>query len=185
MGCFHDVRVIKEDGREIPSYYPIPPRQKLTTVEMLWKHYIPTCSYVYRKKSFNADYFTITDNLISGDRYLELYNTFFGYIEYIPKVMASHIKHELGLSTSSSLRAYKYRVNNFIALYKGLASDARRLKKNEKLFYPKLSTSYAYGTISHIKHFQLVHALRYSMLSVKYLLAAPTEFIKQKLLKKY
>jgi glycosyltransferase involved in cell wall biosynthesis len=49
--CFHDVSVLNETQDE-DYKYPIPSKEKLLFQDILLKHYIPTCSVLYRNSLF-------------------------------------------------------------------------------------------------------------------------------------
>lgn len=92
--CFHPVRVTHEDGSQEDFTYPdVEDEEWYTTEELVSINYIPTCSVLYRRVSYD----NYPKNVSPGDWFFHLYHALHGKIKYMDEIMAVYRKHDKGL----------------------------------------------------------------------------------------
>ena len=110
--CFHDVSVLNETINQ-DYVYPFPPRKKLSFQDILLKHYIPTCSVVYRNSFFPSPIPKWWYNCKMLDLPLELTLATQGPIYFFPDKMAVYRQNSNSLTKNTQQietgrNAYKY-----------------------------------------------------------------------------
>lgn len=112
-GCFHPVKVIRENGEHKDSIYPSKKKMRwkkfVTKDDLLKTNYIQTNSVVYRWAFLDKDikdYFP--DNVLPGDLYLHLLHAQYGNIAFLPDVMAVYRKQPGGIWFNPDERILKY-----------------------------------------------------------------------------
>jgi glycosyltransferase involved in cell wall biosynthesis len=103
--CFHNTKVIHEDGSREPSLFNINQKEVTTFDDLARGNYIMTPSCVYRNRLFGdfPDWFFKSK---IGDWPLHLLNAQYGKIKYLDEVMAVYSVHGGGVW---SLKDWKYR----------------------------------------------------------------------------
>lgn len=100
--CFHNVRMVYEDGsKETENWLP-PNQREVSTIEHLFlDNFIPTCSVVFRRGLFDElpDWFF---TLGMGDWPIHILNAQHGKIGYLNEVMATYRVHHGGAWSSRS-----------------------------------------------------------------------------------
>jgi glycosyltransferase involved in cell wall biosynthesis len=122
--CFHSVEITlanKNDNYE----YPIPSSDILHLKDILQKHYIPTCSLVFRNGLFPKGLPEWMINSISGDIPLEILLASKGKTKYFSKKMACYRRNEGGISLSQIQIAKMH--SGYIYMYSKLASELTSL----------------------------------------------------------
>jgi len=97
--------------------YPIPIKNTLTLKDLAFKHYIPTCSLVFRADAMPNPIPNWFANLPMGDIPLELMIASKGFTIYFSESMAVHMKHDNSLTANKKRRlngraSYLYLYNN-------------------------------------------------------------------------
>lgn len=110
--CFHDVSVLNETISQ-DYEYPFPPRKKLSFQDILLKHYIPTCSVMYRNSFFPSPIPKWWYNCKMLDLPLELTLATQGPIYFFPDKMAIYRQNSNSLTKNSQQiktgrNAYKF-----------------------------------------------------------------------------
>src|SRR5690606_14491808 len=94
-GCFHSVEIKDEFFNKLNNYYPTRSNQLISTVQMIWDHYVPTCSLLFRTKILNnIDFQNAPNGILGFDRFLELQISMFGSFYFIDQIMGVHVKHK-------------------------------------------------------------------------------------------
>lgn len=114
---FHDVKIASDFSSIVKQFYK-PQKDTLYFRDILFKHYIPTCSLVFRKSMLEDPLPKWFDNAIVGDIPLELILANKGPAKYFNIPMGIYRKHSGGLTMDKS-RAKLVR-SGFINLYKNL-----------------------------------------------------------------
>ena len=97
--CFHSVEITLANKND--NYvYPIPSSDILHLKDILRKHYIPTCSLVFRNGFFPKGLPKWMHKSISGDIPLEILLASKGKTKYFPQKMACYRRHEGGITQS-------------------------------------------------------------------------------------
>ena len=120
--CFHSVEITlanKNDNYD----YPIPSSDILHLKDILQKHYIPTCSLVFRNGLFPKGLPEWMINSISGDIPLEILLASKGKTKYFSKKMSCYRRNEGGISLSQ-IQIAKMQ-SGYIYMYSKLASEIR------------------------------------------------------------
>jgi glycosyltransferase involved in cell wall biosynthesis len=94
--CFHAVNVIGEISEGFS--YSVPNKTDLTFRDLLMRHYIPTCSLVFRKDAMPNPLPSWYHRSRIGDIPLELMVADKGLTKYFPEVMATYRKHGGGIT---------------------------------------------------------------------------------------
>lgn len=97
--CFHKVH-ISQINKNDNYAYPIPENSILYLKDIIRKHYIPTCSLVFRNNSFEGGYPRWLYKSISGDIPLEILLSSKGKTKFIPLEMACYRRNVGGISQS-------------------------------------------------------------------------------------
>lgn len=95
--CFHNVEY-RYETKNTPSILGLNSDEPETTTSIdlaLRNNYIPSCSVVYRN-NYSEDFFNMIPHIKIGDWFLHLYNSQFGKIKYISKVMGVYRIHKAG-----------------------------------------------------------------------------------------
>jgi glycosyltransferase involved in cell wall biosynthesis len=94
--CFHNVRVIYQDGSRPPRDYSPPHQKEISTIrDLLISNFVPTCSTMFRRDK--AEYPDWLFSLKMGDWPFHILNARHGKIGYIGQVMAVYRIHAGGL----------------------------------------------------------------------------------------
>ena len=115
--CFHSV-MIKNSNLQYSYHFSIPSKSTLTIIDVILKHYIPTCSLVFRRNCLPNSFPNWFQFSIVGDIPLEILLANNGEVKYIENEMATYRKHDHGI-TSNSDHQFRSR-SGFIKLYKNL-----------------------------------------------------------------
>jgi glycosyltransferase involved in cell wall biosynthesis len=118
--CFHQVEITMANVSDYYSY-PLPPSETLNIKDIIQKHYIPTCSLVFRSKFFSKGFPEWMVNSISGDIPLEILLASKGKTKYFPQKMACYRRNEGGIS-QSSIQIANIRTG-YLYMYYKLASE--------------------------------------------------------------
>jgi glycosyltransferase involved in cell wall biosynthesis len=118
--CFHPVEITLANKND--NYvYPIPSSDILHLKDIIQKHYIPTCSLVFRNGFFPKGLPEWMINSISGDIPLEILLASKGKIKYFPQKMSCYRRNEGGISLSQIQIAKMH--SGYIYMYSKLASE--------------------------------------------------------------
>jgi glycosyltransferase involved in cell wall biosynthesis len=123
--CFHNVEVFNDVGVDSSFQYPQPAKESLFFKDILFKHYIPTCSFVFRssilKKSIDFE------GLPMIDIPLQLLAAQFGPIGYISENFGVYRRHLGGITFQRNqlLNARK----GYIRMYKRVRVRASVMNK--------------------------------------------------------
>lgn len=99
--CFHKVSITFANENDYYKY-PIPTKDALQLADVIKKHYIPTCSLLFRNNYFPDGFPSWFLKSISGDIPLEILLASKGKVKYIDKEMACYRRNEGGISLSTS-----------------------------------------------------------------------------------
>jgi glycosyltransferase involved in cell wall biosynthesis len=116
--CFHSVKVINS-SKDYKYHFSIPKKSVLTIKHIILKHYIPTCSVVFRKEFLPDTFPQWFEESIVGDIPIEIMLASKGPIKYLNQNMAVYRKHESGITLNKG-HQIKAR-HGFINLYKNLS----------------------------------------------------------------
>lgn len=178
VACFHDTLIINADGHIIKNYYPKPRFDLITIKDMLWLHYVPTASLIFRNNIIR-DY-VIPNEILSGDRFLELSLAMHGDFYRMSEEMCVHLKHESGLSKSAKHQNTLNRLQSNFKLYGSLKKIAFKENKKISIFNPKIATSSMCICIFYFKRFRLKNMVKYFVISMYHFCLNPLEFFQQK-----
>ena len=117
---FHSVAVINSIPN-INYQYPIPKKTTLELKDLALKHYIPTCSLIFKKNKMPNPIPNWFANLPMGDIPLELMIASKGLTKYFPESMGVYRKHEGGI-TNNKVQILKGR-KAYIKLYGELRNN--------------------------------------------------------------
>ena len=112
---FHSVNILN-DGNTTYSY-PIPKKDIITFNDILFNHFIPTCSLVFRAE-YILPYYPWLNKCIQADIPLELYLADKGRAKYFDKKMGTYRKQGQGITASISQK--KLGRKSLIIIYKNL-----------------------------------------------------------------
>ncbi len=115
--CFHSV-MITNSNLKYSYHFNIPKESTLTIGDLILKHYIPTCSLVFRKNYLPIVFPNWFQFSIVGDIPLEIMLAYNGKVKYIENEMATYRKHAQGI-TSNNVHQYQSRWG-LVILYKNL-----------------------------------------------------------------
>ncbi len=118
--CFHQVEITMANVSDYYSY-PLPSSETLYLKDIIQKHYIPTCSLVFRSKFFSKGFPEWMVNSISGDIPLEILLASKGKAKYFPQKMACYRRNEGGI-TQSPIQLAKMR-SGYIYMYSKLSKE--------------------------------------------------------------
>jgi hypothetical protein len=118
--CFHQVEITMANVSDYYSY-PLPPSETLYLKDIIQRHYIPTCSLVFRSKYFPKGFPEWMVNSISGDIPLEILLASKGMAKYFPQKMACYRRNEGGIS-QSPLQIANIRTG-YLYIYSKLATE--------------------------------------------------------------
>lgn len=128
----HSVEVLDETSVSNPyNPYDIPPRENGGFDDVLFNHFIPTLSMLFRKRSlpdFWPEFFYITKN---PDKALALALLLKGGYHYIPEKMGVYRHHDGGITKTPHSAEVLF--NNELFLYNSFY-EAFKLKKDKKFF---------------------------------------------------
>jgi len=115
--CFHSVQVINSE-KKYTDHFCVPQKTTLLTRDLILKHYIPTCSLVFRRDYLPVFFPKWFSKSIVGDIPLEIILSIKGKTKYLDESMAVYRKHNSGITSNSKhqLRAHW----GLILLYKNL-----------------------------------------------------------------
>jgi glycosyltransferase involved in cell wall biosynthesis len=141
---FHTVEV-KNEIKEVDYYYPIPKRNILFFKDLLFNHYIATCSLVFRKNFMPMPLPLWFTSIKSGDIAIQLILSDKGKVKFFEEKMAVYRLHRNGITQNvDHLSNARW---NTIFLYNELRKYFRG-KYNLYLIYLILKTLLGY--IKHI-----------------------------------
>jgi glycosyltransferase involved in cell wall biosynthesis len=115
--CFHSV-VINNSNLNYSYHFSIPKKSILELNDLILKHYIPTCSLVFRNDCLPENFPKWFELSIVGDIPLEILLAINGNAKYFDLDMAVYRKHDLGI-TSNIDHQFQSRWG-FVKLYKNL-----------------------------------------------------------------
>ena len=115
--CFHSVKVTGS-SKDYEYHFRIPRKSVLYIYDIIFRHYIPTCSIVFRKEFLPETFPSWFENSIVGDIPLEIILASKGPVKYIDQSMAVYRKHANGI-TFNRLHQQESK-KGFINLYKNL-----------------------------------------------------------------
>jgi len=95
--CFHSVE-IKNNTKNYKFSYPKPKKNTLSFIDILLKHYIPTCSIVYRRSCFPNSIPRWVENAAMTDIPFELFLAYSGKVFFFDKIMAVYRLNQGGLT---------------------------------------------------------------------------------------
>jgi len=98
--------------------YPIPIKNTLTLKDLAFKHYIPTCSLVFRAKVIPKPLPEWFHKCSMGDIPLELIIASKGLTKYIDEPMAVYRKHAMSITANKAMR--KKGRKSYLYIYKNL-----------------------------------------------------------------
>ena len=121
--CFHDVSVLNETHNK-DYKYPIPRKEKLSFKDILLKHYIPTCSVLYRNSLFPNPIPAWWFKCRMLDLPLELTLAAHGPIHYFSENMAVYRQNSNSLTKNieqiqTGRNAYNFLYLSLIKSFKG------------------------------------------------------------------
>lgn len=180
---FHDAMIVDGNGTEVQQYYPKPKRDHITTKEMLWKHHIPTCSFMFRRELLELIDFRLSKDILGGDRFLELSISLFGPIAYLGYNMCAHRKHSNGITNSKDHQLKDKRLKSNLKLPLSVLAIAKAYNKNCAIFYPKIATSHISLALHYLKSYHLRLCLTHFISSIYFFIKAPLEFYNQRVLR--
>lgn len=94
---FHDAEILS-NFQNYPLQWHTPPKEILDIRHIIWKHYIPTCSLVFRKSSLPVDFPIFVRKCISADVPIEIILAESGPAKYFPAKMSVYRKHISGIT---------------------------------------------------------------------------------------
>lgn len=115
--CFHDVEIKSEVGNMVKQF-ATPKSDILEFNDIIFHHYIPTCSLLYKRAFIPNPLPSWFINSIVGDIPLELFVAYKGSVKYFPEKMGVYRKHQGGI-TMDKERSKKVRMG-YITLYRNL-----------------------------------------------------------------
>lgn len=118
--CFHPVEITMARDGDYCSY-DIPSNSILLLSDIIKKHYIPTCSLLFRNNYFKKNLPEWLSHSISGDLPLEILLASHGKTKYLDEKMACYRRNEGGI-TQSAAQIAKMR-SGYIYMYSKLASE--------------------------------------------------------------
>lgn len=118
--CFHPVEITMARDGDYYSY-DIPSNSVLLLSDIIKKHYIPTCSLLFRNGYFPNGLPIWFSKSISGDLPLEILLASHGKTKYLDEKMACYRRNEGGI-TQSATQIAKMR-SGYIYMYSKLASE--------------------------------------------------------------
>lgn len=117
--AFHAVRVDSESGH-LPYSYPKPSKEKLMFKDLLMRHYVPTCSLIFKKDCLPKEWPSWFYNCIMADIPIELLLARNHFAKYDDTEMGVYRKHDGGI-TRDDTQKYRGR-KGYIYMYKNLRS---------------------------------------------------------------
>lgn len=171
---FTDVQIVDDNGCLLKNYYGRPNNDVLYTNDLIWRHYIPTCTYFFRSEVLKLSAFY--NFPIINDRFIEIASTLLGPVKFIDCVTAVHIKHPAGASVNKYSRSKRFQHN--YSLFESLKSlfhinKGKYLKFNFKLFACSIRLSLHYFKILKLKY-----ALKYAVKCAFIFFESPINFVK-------
>ena len=118
--CFHQVEITMANVSDYYSY-PLPSSETLYLKDIIQKHYIPTCSLVFRSKFFSKGFPEWMVNSISGDIPLEILLASKGNTKYLSEQMACYRRNDGGI-TQSPIQLAKMR-SGYIYMFSKLSKE--------------------------------------------------------------
>ena len=117
---FHSVKV-ENQIKNLDYQYPIPSKSTLTVKNLAFKHYIPTCSLIFRKNAMPNPMPDWVGKCPASDIVLELLTASKGLTYYSDEIMAVYRKHENSITRQKSqiLKGRK----GYIFMYQNLRND--------------------------------------------------------------
>ena len=141
--CFHNARVINEDGSRPPSNFCPPDQKKISNLQdLLLSNFVPTCSAMFRRSLFGKfpEWFS---TLGLGDWPLHILNAQYGQVAYINETLGVYRFHSGGWSAQSEIRNHKHTVRMFVVLESYLDPRyTRAVKEMAALYYFHLAELY-------------------------------------------
>jgi hypothetical protein len=178
-GCFHAVNTVDEADVLLPPCYPRFRGAALTLQQMLWRHYIPTASFVYRRELFQRSIPFRTPMILSGDMFLEMSCAVCGPIGFLSETMGTYRRHSGGI-TASALHNDLRRVRDAdVALFKALAVSSQHQGRDPLVFHPRLAAAYFASALTGVRSGRLVPAIRDVVRTFHHVLGAPQQCIRQ------
>lgn len=95
--CFHEVSCLDQKYNKDLGFYTNSSKDKYVTEDLFDKHFIATCSIVFRNNIIFPNWF---NKVSSGDKLLIFLNSLNGYIKFIDNVMGVYRIHSGGLSNT-------------------------------------------------------------------------------------
>ena len=141
---FHNVNV-KNEVKGLKYQYPLPNKNSLNFNDILKKHYIPTCSLVFRKECLPNPIPEFLNKCIMGDIPLELLLANNGKVYFMEDKMATYRKNKYSLTLLTS--QLKNGRKNYIYMYFNMMKYLF-----PKKFYP-LSIKLLLTTLGFVKDF--------------------------------
>lgn len=171
---FTHVEIVDNNDIKLPNYYGIPPKDLLNTNDLIWRHYIPTCTYFFRSTIIKEAAFFNTP--IINDRYIEMASSLLGLVKFIPTVTAVHIKHPGGASVNKYSRSKRFH-HNFL-LYQSVKFFFKESGGDFQQFNFKLFACSARLALHSFKHLEIKNGIKYSGKCMLLFLESPLKFIR-------
>jgi glycosyltransferase involved in cell wall biosynthesis len=111
--CFHEVSCLDQKYNKDLGFYTNSSKDKYVTEDLFDKHFIATCSIVFRNNIIFPNWF---NNVSSGDKLLIFLNSLNGYIKFIDNVMGVYRIHSGGISKTHIGIKKVYDMSTFLNL---------------------------------------------------------------------
>lgn len=95
--CFHEVKCFEQNVKKFVGNYSNPPKCTFSTEDLFDRHFIATCSIVYRNEFSFPDFFS---QIASGDKLLIFLCSLRGAIHFIDQTMGVYRLHPGGVSNT-------------------------------------------------------------------------------------
>lgn len=172
---FHKVSTLIESGELHYKQYPIPGKTVLDLRDIMIRHYIATCSILYRNLLIDDFRITFNKKFVSGDRYIQMKAAQRGNLYYIDRDMAIHLKHAGGLTNTDLFKNRLRMAKNEFYLFDTMIKESSW--KQSYVLAPKYAlNAFKLGFVL-LKQFNFA-SIRYTMIGLFWFFISPIQFIR-------